>query len=127
MLKKALAGAVGLAALWTGVAIILVAAALALFFALEPSIGRAGGAAVVALIFAVILGLMLALVMARAGGPKEPEHHDGGMVETLLGMAKERPILSVAAAIAATVIVFRNPALVATIAAAFLDRSKGPK
>lgn len=126
MLKRALAGAIGLAALWTGVAIILGAAALALFFALEPSIGRAAGAGVVALIFAVVLGLVIALILARTGR-KAPDKHDGGMIETLLGMARERPLLSVAAAIAATVIVFRNPALVATIAAAFIDRAKTGK
>jgi len=46
------------------------------------------------------------------------------LVERLVEMAKDRPILSLGALVAAGVIAFRNPAMVATIAAAFIDRPK---
>jgi hypothetical protein len=39
-------------------------------------------------------------------------------------MAKDRPLLSLGAALAAGLIAVRNPALVATIVAAFMDRPK---
>lgn len=123
MIKKALAGVIGVAALATGVVVTLIAAAIALYFALEPGVGRAGAAGIVAALFALIIGLIVLVVFKRDPKDAEPEP-DAGMLDTLLGMAKERPLLSVAAALAATVIVFRNPALVATIAAAFLDGRK---
>jgi hypothetical protein len=69
-----------------------------------------------------------------AGGSKhhaEEDHYGGsadfGLVERLFEMARERPLLSVGAAIAAGIIAIRNPALVATIAAAFIERPKHKK
>ncbi len=123
MLNKALAGLIGAVALATGVAIAVVALAFALYFALEPSLGRAGAAAIVALAFIVVL-LLFAILMAMRGQARRREEEDHGLIERLLGIAREKPLLAVGAAIAAGILAVRNPALVATILTAFVQQPK---
>lgn len=129
MLQKTLAAVTGLVALVTATVVAIIAAAFALYAVLVPVVGQAGAAALVAGLFALIVAVV-ALFVANGGGHKggraDDRHHDHGdfsFVAGLLDMAKEKPLLSVGAAIAAGVIAIRNPALVATIVAAFL----GPK
>jgi hypothetical protein len=129
MLEKTLAAVIGLIVVATATMIALAAAGLALFWLLSPLTGPAGAAAVVAGVFALIVAI--AVVAAALRGGHHHHHHDEashqpdfGFIERIIDMAKERPILSVGAALAAAVIAFRNPALVATIVAAFVDRPK---
>ena len=65
----------------------------------------------------VMLAVIIALVATR---PKKPEP-DEGLIERIFTIARERPIMAVGAAIAAGILAIRNPGLIATIAAAFLD------
>jgi len=132
MLQKTLTAIVGLVALATATVVAILAVAFALFAVLTPLITAAGAAAIVAGVFALIVAIVALVV---AGGSRhqgyDEDHHGGsadfGLVERLFEMARERPLLSVGAAIAAGVIAIRNPALVATIAAAFIDRPKHKK
>jgi uncharacterized membrane protein len=126
MLNKALAGLIGLVALSTGVAIAIIALAFALYFALEPPLGRAGAAAIVALAFIVVL-LLIAILIAMRGKARRREDEDHGLIEKLLGIARERPLLAVGAAIAAGVLAVRNPAVIAAVLAAFVQRPKGKR
>lgn len=133
MLQKTLTAIVGLVALATATVVAILAVAFALFAELEPVVTSAGAAAIVAGVFALTVAVVALVV---AGGGKrhhhsEEDHFSGsgdfGLVERLFDMARQRPLLSVGAAIAAGIIAIRNPALVATIAAAFIDRPKPKK
>lgn len=129
MLQKTLAAVAGLIVLATLILVAIVAAAFALYAALDPALGRAGAAAIVAGLFGLLAGVAIAVVALGGHGHKDHDRDgdgapDYGLVERLLEMAKDRPLLSVAALVAGGVILFRNPAMVATIAAAFLDRPK---
>ena len=123
MVGKALAGLIGLVALATGVAVAVIALAVALYFALEPPLGRAGAAAVVALAFIVVL-LLIAILVAVGGKAGRREEEDHGLIERLLSVAREKPLLAVGAAIAAGILAVRNPALIATILAALVQKPK---
>ena len=130
MLQKTLTAIVGLVALVTATVVAIVAVAFALFAVLVPVVTPAGAAAVVAGVFALAVAAV-ALVVASGSNGHDKDHHGGsadfGLVERLFDMARQRPLLSVGAAIAAGIIAIRNPALVATIAAAFIDRPKPKK
>lgn len=123
MLNKALAGLIGAVALATGAAIAVIALAFALYFALEPPLGRAGAAAIVALAFIVLL-LLIAILIAMRGQARRREDEDHGLIERLLGIAREKPFLAVGAAVAAGILAVRNPALIAAVLAAFVQKPK---
>lgn len=105
-------------------------AVLALFWVLEPLVGRAGAAAVLAGLLALVVAIAVLIVVSRTGHHShanqkaETGHTDFAIVDRLIDMAKDRPFLSIGAALAAGLIAVRNPALVATIVAAFMDRPK---
>jgi hypothetical protein len=127
MLEKTLAAVAGLVVLAAVILVTIFATAYAIYAGLEGPLGKAGAAAIVAGIFGLLAGGALAFVALREKGPKDRDgdgQPDYTFVERVLEMAKERPLLSVAALVAGGVILFRNPAMVATIAAAFLDRPK---
>jgi hypothetical protein len=131
MLEKTLAAVAGLIVLATVILVAVTSAALALFYVLEGPVGSAGAAAIVAGVFALLAAIAIALVATKGGGRQQHEeqhHHGGGLdfgfVERIIDMAKQKPILSIGAAVAALLIAIRNPALVATIVAAFIDKPK---
>ena len=62
--------------------------------------------------------------MAMRGQARRREEEDHGLIERLLGIAREKPLLAVGAAIAAGILAVRNPALVATILTAFVQQPK---
>ena len=127
ILKAVLKTAAAAAAVGTAVAASVVAAGFALYALLEPYIGRPGAAAIVALILALIAALV-ALILSR--GPKRRRGDPGpepGVAERLIDIARTKPILSAAAAVAAGLIAWRNPALVGIVVTALLkkpDRSE---
>jgi len=129
MLQKILAAGAGLIVLAALILVTVLAAAFALYAGLEPSLGRAGSAAIVAGLFGLLAGIVIAVVALKGddrghGDHDHEDHSDFSFVARILEMAKDRPLLSVAALVAGGVILFRNPAMVATIAAAFLDKPK---
>jgi hypothetical protein len=81
----------------------------------------------VALVLALVAAIA-ALVLTR--GPRKPRHGEAGpepgMAERLIDIARTKPILAAAAAIAGGVIVWRNPALVTLIATALLKKPGPP-
>jgi len=131
MLQKTLTAIVGLVALATATVVAILAVAFALFAVLTPLVTTAGAAAIVAGVFALIVAIVALVVASGSRHQRYDEDHGGsadfGLVERVFEMARERPLLSVGAAIAAGVIAIRNPALVATIAAAFIERPKHKK
>ncbi len=128
ILRKVLVGliAAGMLAVSTGV--LVVSAAFALYALVRVPLGPAGGAAVVALAAAVVAGLTALAFMQWAAGPKRDWRAKAGgdqdLVQRLMSLAKERPIVSTGALIGAVTLAIRNPALTAIVVKAFLDPKK---
>ena len=105
---------------------LLLAASLALFWALVPSLGEAGSAAIVAGLFALVVAVVLVIVVSNTGKhhhqPHQEQHADFDIVGKVFEMAREKPLWAAGAAVAAGLLAIRNPALVATIVAAFMDK-----
>jgi hypothetical protein len=128
ILGRTLAAVTAAVALATATVLCVAAAACALFWVLEPLVGRAGAAALLAGVLALIVALCVLIAVSRPNHSSQhasqPGHTDFAFVDRIIDMAKDRPILSIGAALAAGLIAIRNPALVATIVAAFMDRPK---
>ena len=127
MIGRALAGVVALAALCAAVTVAVIAASLALFWALVPSLGEAGSAAIVAGLFALVVAVAVLIVVGTSGKhhnhqPQHEQHADFDIVGKVFEMAREKPLWAAGAAVAAGLLAIRNPALVATIVAAFMDK-----
>jgi len=123
---RTLAAVTALIALATATTIAVVAAAFALYFVLEPLVGRAGASALLAGAFALVVAICVLIAASNSGGRNgqnshQSPQHDFSLIERVVDMVKDKPILSIGAAIAAGLIAIRNPALVATIVAAFMQ------
>jgi hypothetical protein len=125
--EKTLTTLAAAAAIAAAAAVSVVAAAFALFALLSPHLGPAGSAAVVAAVAAVIVGIAGLLAARKAEEKARPTAPDGfALAERAIEMVKERPILTIGAALAAGVIAFRNPALAAIVAKALADSQRPP-
>jgi hypothetical protein len=129
LIGKALAGITALIALGAAATVAVVAAAFALYWVLIPSLGQAGAAAIVAGVFALIVafGVLVAASKSASHGHHDSHAGHGGdadfdLVGKIFEIAREKPLWAAGAAVAAGLLAFRNPALVATIVAAFMDR-----
>ena len=130
--EKTLMTLAAAAAIAAAAAVGVVAAAFALYAVVIPYVGAAGAAAIVAAVAAVIVGIAALLaarkVESRSHGRGQETPHDAiGIAERVFEIAKERPILSIGAALAAGVFALRNPILLATVAKAFLDTRRPPQ
>jgi hypothetical protein len=118
--------AAAIAAVAAAVVVCLVAAAFALYALAAHWLGAAGGAAVVAGLFALIAAITAAAALGKVR-PSKAAPPEPSPVDRIIGMAKERPILAVGAAVLAGVVLFRNPAVVTALISAFLAGSGGGK
>jgi hypothetical protein len=116
------------AAIAAAAAVSVVSAAFALYAVLAPHLGPAGSAAVVAAVAAAIVGVAGLIAAFKVEEKAQPLAGPDPLffAEKAIEMVKERPILTVGAGLAAGVIAFRNPALVAIVAKALLDTLKPP-
>ena len=60
--------------------------------------------------------------MAPAAEQHAEPHAEFDIIGKVFEMAREKPLWAAGAAVAAGLLAFRNPALVATIVAAFMDK-----
>ena len=126
---RTIAAVTAAVALATATMLCVLAASLALFWVLEPLVGRAGAAALLAGLLALIVAIAVLIAVSRPSHhphkhARLDDHTDFSFVDRIIDMAKDRPLLSLGAALAAGLIAVRNPALVAPIMAAFMDRPK---
>jgi hypothetical protein len=84
------------------------------------------GAALTALLFALIAAVVALVFVRRAHGDDEDEEYDEpeGLGMRALRLFQQRPILGAAAALAGGFIFLRNPALATMVAAAFTEKSR---
>lgn len=118
-LKKVLRLLAAIAATAAAAAVCVIAAAFALYALARVYIGPAGAAAVVAGT-AALLALILAFVITRKATPKPLKGEDQNLAAKLVELARERPIVAAAAAVAAGLVLARNPKIVSTMISAFV-------
>lgn len=103
--------------------VIVVALAFALYAVAEPSLGRAGAAATVALATAILIALA-GLIMALVGRNKRSRALSslpGGILERAVAFVRQKPIVAASAAIGAGLMAARNPKYLGEALRAFLD------
>ena len=127
MIFKRVVGLVAaMAAIAAAAVVCVVALAFSLYAAVRDLIGPAWGAAAVALT-AALIALILAAVVTRKARPKPVKGDSENLTAKLIELARERPLVAVAAVGAAAAVVIRNPRiLTAVIAAVFAPRPAQP-
>lgn len=127
VLRRVILALVGGSLLAVAAAVLVLALALALFAALRPWIGPSGAALGVAAGAALIMALAwlwLDRCLLAPGRGKAGDEPD--LIQKLLAMAQERPILSAGALIGAIFLALRNPTLTAALVKAFLEPAARP-
>ena len=121
------------AAIAAAAAVGVFSAAFALHAVLQPVIGAAGAAAVVAAVAALIVAIAGLLAARKAEGRHAPRAGHGapqdsfGFAERIVDIVKDRPLLSIGAALAAGVFALKNPTLTAAVAKAFMETRQPPR
>jgi hypothetical protein len=119
-----LAGATALA---VSAGVIVVALAYALFAAVKPYVGAAGGAAVVAGAAALLIGLIgFSLTMAARPKKRKPTEPQS-MTQRVTDFIKDKPVVAIAGAIAAGLMAVRNPRYLGSVIRAFVEGRETPK
>ena len=117
-----------LAAIATAASVCVVALAFSLYAAVRSLVGPAWGAAAVAITVAII-AVVQAWTLTRKAKPKPVKGDGENLTARLIELARERPLVAIAAVGAAAAAMIRNPRiLTAVIAAVFASRPpRAPK
>ena len=118
--RRILRFAAAIAAVAAAAAVVIVAASFALYAWAKDYLGAAGAAAVVAGIFALIALVIALFATRRAVPPRRRGEPEPTLPERAMQLAKERPLIALAAAAAAGVVVIRNPGLITALVSAFV-------
>lgn len=128
LLRKVIIAVVGVAMLGASAAVMVVAGAMALYGLLKPYLGGPGAAAAIVLAAALVMlgvGLLLEGRLLKPGRKPAPEEEQD-LLRKLIGLAQEKPFISLGALIGAIFLAIRNPALTAVVVKAFLDPKPRP-
>ena len=128
LLRRIAFGLVAAVILAVAAGVLVVSAAYALFALLRGMLGPSGAAGAVALAAAVLIGLVGLVFAGLAKAPKRPAGADADqdLLQKLVALARERPIISAGALIGFVTMAIRNPALIAIVMKAFLDPKTRP-
>lgn len=129
--EKTLMTLAAAAAIAAAAAVGVFAAAFALYAVVQTYLGPAGAAAVVAAVAALIVavaGLVAARKADQRQAPRQGSAPDTfGFAEKVVEIVKDRPLLSIGAALAAGVFALKNPTLTAAVAKAFMETRQPPR
>jgi hypothetical protein len=126
--RRVLMACVAIVMLATAGGVVMVAAAYAVFALAQAQLGPAGGAAVTALVFAVILGLGGLVFTPR--GRKRARATPGtsaALAEELMELVRDKPLASAGVALAAGIMAMRNPKVIGEVLRGLLQRGGGDK
>jgi hypothetical protein len=129
LLRKLAFGLVAATVLAVAAGVLVVSAAYALFALLRDMLGPSWAAAAVALAAAVLIGLVGLVFVGLAKTPKRRPGaaDDQDLLQKVIAMARERPIVSAGALIGFVTMAIRNPALIAIVMKVFLDPKSRPE
>jgi hypothetical protein len=120
-------GLIGASMLAAAAAVLVFALAFALYAFVEPYLGRAGAAAVLAGVVFGILG-MIGFALMLSGRPARPKKAAAaaatGLESAVLGAfdyLKERPFVAIAIAVGAGFMAIRNPAYLGSVLRSMLE------
>jgi hypothetical protein len=128
ILRKFIFALIGATMMAASAGVMVVALGMALYAVLRPYLGSAGAAAGVVVAAAVLMAVV-GVVLERSirsplRKPKPGEEED--LLQKLIGMAQEKPLIAAGALIGAIFLAIRNPALTAVVVKAFLDPKPRP-
>lgn len=127
LIKKLVAGFAAAGAALVAV----VATGATLFYGLTLLMHPAGAAAITAGVFALIAGALFMTMSRKADGghdeDDDEDHEPEGLGGRAYALIRSRPVLGTVAALAGGWIFLRNPALATMVAAAFTERTRGPR
>ncbi|WP_245863789.1 hypothetical protein [Caulobacter mirabilis] len=131
MMERTLMALAAAAAIAAAAAVGVFSAFFALYALVEPHLGSAWAAAIVSVTAAAVVGLAGLLAARKVEGDRRAHAAaaatpDQGLVDAVLKIVRDRPILSAGAAVAAGIYALRNPTLVAAVVRAFVDKPSTP-
>jgi hypothetical protein len=119
----ALAAATALA---VSAGVCVVALAFALYALVKPFVGPAGAAAIVAGAAAILIGV-IGVVLANMGRPRRKKPTEPQtVVDRITEFVRDKPVLAVAAGLAAGVLAVRNPRYLGAALRAFVEGRNPP-
>ena len=129
MLRRLFLTLAAAAAFATSASICVVALAFALYALVEPYVGRAGAAAIVAAVAALVVALAALFIGATAKSKRDnrPAAAVGGVVERVLRFVREKPVVAISAALGAGFLAVRNPRYLGAAVRAFFEGREIPR
>ena len=130
MMERTLMALAAGAAVAAAAAVGVFAAFFALFAFLEPFVGTAGAAAIISGVSALAVAIAGFIAARRAEGDRKAAAAripDAPLIEMILALVRDKPLLSAGAAVAAGVYALRNPQLIAAVIRAFMDKPPADK
>jgi hypothetical protein len=127
ILRRILLALAGVTALAVSAGVIVVALAYALYALVKPEIGPAGGAAVVAGAAAILIGLIGIVLTRMARPPRRRRAEPQSLVDRAVEFVRDKPVTSIAAAIAAGLVAVRNPKYLGAVMRAFVEGREPPR
>jgi hypothetical protein len=123
ILRRVLVTVLALAIFAGGAVIALIALGFALYALVEPALGPAGAAAVVALVMAATVVIMALVLMSMGRGKpaKTVAPGSGNLIEQALAFVKQNPVMVVSAALGAGFLAIRNPKYLGAALRGFLE------
>jgi hypothetical protein len=129
MIRRLFLGLAAAAAFSAAAAVFVFALAFALYAFAEPHTGRAGAAAVVAGVTALLMALT-GLLIGSAAQPKKrdtPAAAGGSLLDRAFRFVRDNPVVAVSAALGAGFMAVRNPTYLGSVMRAFMDNGQDPK
>lgn len=131
MMERTLMALAAAAAIAAAAAVGVFAAFFALYALVEPHLGAPGAAAIVSAAAAILVAVAGMIAARKVEGDRRDTATattpDAGLVDTILTLVRERPLLASGAAVAAGIYALRNPQLIAAVLRAFMDKPSPPK
>lgn len=130
MMERTLMALAAAAAIAAAAAVGVFSAFFALYALVEPHLGAPWAAAIVAVTAAAVVGLAGLLAARKVEGDRRhaaTAMPEAGLIDTVMGIIRERPLLSAGAAVAAGIYALRNPSLAAAVLRAFMDKPSSPQ
>jgi hypothetical protein len=127
ILRRILLALAGVTALAVSAGVIVVALAYALYALVKPAIGPAGGAAVVAGAAAMLIGLIGVMLTRMARPPKRRRAEPQSLIDRVVEFVRDKPVTSIAAAVAAGLVAVRNPKYLGAVMRAFVEGREPPR
>lgn len=122
ILRRVILALAGAAVLAASAAVCVVALAFALYAAVEPTLGRAGAAGVVAGATALLVAIAAAaLLIASRGKRRQTAPPSRKALDRGMDFVRDQPVLAIIGAVGAGLLAVRNPEYLGSAVRAFIE------